>query len=72
MANDIAGQTSAGLVHRFQLGGGYWVTRNMLAKIEGVYQTYQDFDAADGTVSGVDAFRDPAFFGVIAEFSFAF
>jgi hypothetical protein len=72
MAHDIAGQPSDGFAQRFQLGGGYWVTRNLLAKIEGVYQSFDSFDAADGTVGGVDAAQDPSFYGVIFEVSFAF
>jgi predicted porin len=71
-ANVIAGNTSNGYVQRFQIGGGYWVTRNMLAKLEGVYQTYNEFNIEDGLVSGVDAYRGPEFYGIIAEVSFAF
>jgi hypothetical protein len=72
MANQIAGSSSDGNVQRFQLGGGYWVTRHVLAKIEGVYQTYNEFEFDDGMVSGVDAALGPEFYGVIAEVSFAF
>ena len=72
LPNEIDGHSSDGMAHRIQLGGGYWLTKNMLAKLEGVYQTYTDFDAADGLVGGVDAFEEPAFYGVIVELSFAF
>jgi hypothetical protein len=72
LANEIGGQSSNGMAHRIQVGGGYWVTRNVLAKIEAVYQTFDGFDAADGIVGSVDAGNDPEFYGVIFEVSFAF
>jgi hypothetical protein len=71
-ANEINGHATHGNVQRFQIGGGYWVTRNLLAKVEGVYQTYNEFKLDDKLVSGVDAAQGPEFFGVIAEVSFAF
>jgi hypothetical protein len=72
LVNDLAGMSADGQVHRIQVGGGYWITKNMLAKAEYVYQTYQDFDVAGGMVSGVDVWEDPYFHGVIFEVSFAF
>jgi hypothetical protein len=63
---------SGGLVHRFQLGGGYWLTKTILAKLEYVYQLYNGFDASGSQVSGVDVWLDPSFHGVITEVSFAF
>jgi hypothetical protein len=72
IANEIAGHSSSGNVQRVQLGGGYWVTRNLLAKLEGVYQAYNEFSFDDGNVSGVTAAYGPEFYGVIAEVSFAF
>jgi hypothetical protein len=71
-ANEISGTSADGLAHRIQIGGGYWVTRNVLAKLEGVYQTFSDFDASEGLIGGVDASQDPSFYGVIFEVSFAF
>jgi hypothetical protein len=72
MADEIAGESSDGNVQRIQLGGGYWVTRHMLAKAEAVYQTYNEFELTGANVSGVQAFYGPEFFGVIFEVSFAF
>jgi hypothetical protein len=72
LANQVNGTSSQGNVQRVQLGGGYWVTRRMLAKVEGVYQAYNEFDFDDGLVSGVDAVLGPEFYGVIFEVSFAF
>ena len=63
---------SGGLVHRIQLGGGYWLTKTVLTKLEYVYQLYNGFDASGSQVSGVDAWLDPSFHGVLAEVSFAF
>ena len=54
------------------LGGGYWVTRSMLAKLEAVYQSYDHFGRSDGPVSGADAWHHPAFFGLLMEFSLAY
>jgi predicted porin len=67
--NDIS---SDGVVHRIQVGGGYWITRTMLIKLEYVHQWFDGFSSAEGTVSGVDAWRDPKFNGVIFEASFSF
>ncbi len=64
--------TSGGLVHRLQLGGGYWLTKTVLAKLEYVYQLYNGFDASGSQVSGVDVWRDPNFHGMLAEVSFTF
>jgi len=63
---------SGGLVHRLQLGGGYWLTKTVLTKLEYVYQLYNGFQASGSQVSGVDAWLDPNFRGVIAEASFSF
>ncbi|MBW1787133.1 MAG: porin [Deltaproteobacteria bacterium] len=64
--------SSNGMVHRIQLGGGYWFFDSVLAKLEFVYQKYRDFSETDGMISGVDAWLDPEFKGVIAEASFGF
>jgi hypothetical protein len=71
MADELADANSDGIAHRFQLGGGYWVTKNILAKMEGVYQTFDSFNGGD-EVSGVDAGDDPNFYGVVFEVSFQF
>jgi hypothetical protein len=71
-AQEINGADSDGMAHRIQVGGGYWLTRNVLAKAELVYQTFTDFETADGLVSNVDASEDPSYYGVIFEVSFAF
>lgn len=34
-------------INRFQVGGGWFVTRNILAKVEYVQQNYSDFPSAD-------------------------
>lgn len=63
---------SSGRVDRFQIGGGYWLTDTILFKVEGVHQTFNGFDSTERQVSGVDAWRDPSFSGVISEFSWSF
>ena len=63
---------SDGLVHRIQLGGGYWLTKTVLLKGEYVYQLYSGFSSTGSQVSGVDVWRHPHFQGVLAEASFAF
>jgi hypothetical protein len=71
-AGKINDLSSDGVVHRIQAGGGYWLTRTMLAKLEYVYQWYDDFSPADGEVGGIDVWRGPSFNGVIFEASFSF
>lgn len=51
-------------VDRFQIGGGWFVTRNVLAKIEYVQQNYNDFPSADIRHGGT--FRGLMFEGVVA------
>ena len=63
---------SDGLVHRLQLGGGYWLTKAVLLKAEYVYQLYSGFSSEGSQVSGVDVWRNPHFQGMITEASFAF
>jgi hypothetical protein len=67
--NDVS---SDGIVNRIQAGGGYWIARTMLVKLEYVYQWYDKFSPAGGDVGGIDAWRDPSFNGVILEASFSF
>lgn len=71
-ADEIDGVSSEGWVDRIQVGGGYWVTRSILAKIEYVYEKYHNFDAGAGRVGGVDAGSNPEFSGLISEVSFQF
>lgn len=67
----VGGAASDGRVERIQVGGGYWLNRFMLAKLEYVHQTYEDF--ANGVVvSGVQAWRNPKFSGPLLEVSFSF
>lgn len=56
----VDGEEASGLdisVNRLQLGAGWFMTKNILAKIEYVQQTYSDFDAssilADGQFDGL-------------------
>ena len=65
-------QSSSGRVDRFQIGGGYWLTKTILFKLEYVHQTFDGFNAGARSVSGVNASRDPSFNGVISEVSFSF
>jgi hypothetical protein len=71
-AQSVNGVASDGWVDRAEVGAGYWITNNLLGKLEYVYQQYHDFSAADGVVSGVDSFGSPRFSGVVMEMSFAF
>jgi hypothetical protein len=71
-ASSVHGVPTDGWVDRMQFGAGYWVTRNLLAKIEYVYQQYHEFNAGAGTVSGVDAANSPRFGGLVLEIAFWF
>lgn len=71
-AQSVNGASSHGWVDRAEIGGGYWVTNSILAKAEYVYEQYHGFSAADGLVSGVDAFHNPRFNGLVFEVSFEF
>ena len=70
----VLGRSSSGsgIVHRIQVGGGYWLHKNILTKLELVYQKYDDFEPAGGQVSGVDVWQDPEFYGLISEVTFSF
>lgn len=70
-AEMINGSASDGIVSRYQAGGGYWLNRFMLAKLEYVYQTYEDFNTGE-VVSRVQAWREPSFSGPMLEVSFSF
>jgi len=67
--NDVA---SDGKVDRIQIGGGYWLTDELLAKIEYVHQEYDDFAEGDVLNNNIQAWRDPSFSGVAMEVSFSF
>jgi hypothetical protein len=71
-ADMFQGRDSNGKVTRYQVGGGFWLTKNLLWKVEYVKQQYSGFAAGDVVNNNVQAWRDPAFSGVITEVSFAF
>ena len=71
-ADQISGSNSNGRVNRFQVGGGLWLTRNMLAKFEYVTQKYSGFENGVVLNNGVAAWRNPSFKGLISEVSFSF
>jgi hypothetical protein len=60
-----------GWVDRAEVGVGYWMTNDILLKLEGVYEQYNNFGANTGTVDGVLAGRDPNFVGGIMEISWS-
>jgi hypothetical protein len=72
IADKFNGFDSDGKVTRIQIGGGLWLTRNMLVKVEWVDQKYTGFSAGDIVNNGIDAGRGPRFKGLVSEFSFAF
>ncbi len=68
----LNGRETDGKVNRIQIGGGLWLTRNMLAKVEYVTQKYKGFRQGDMVNNGIQAWRNPEFNGFVAEVSFAF
>ncbi len=72
VAGAVHGVDTSGWVDRFQIGGGYWFTKSLLAKLEYVYQQYNNFNSAAGVVDGVEAVDNPRFSGVVMEVSFSF
>ena len=68
----LAGRETDGKVNRIQVGGGFWLTKNMLMKLEYVTQKYSGFRQGDMVNNGIQAWRDPEFNGFVAEVSFAF
>lgn len=68
----LAGRATDGKVNRIQVGGGFWLTRNMLMKLEYVTQKYNGFVQGDMVNNNLQAWRDPEFKGFVAEVSFAF
>ncbi len=68
----LSGRATEGKVNRVQIGGGFWLTRNMLMKLEYVKQQYSGFRQGDMVNNGIQAWRNPEFKGFVAEVSFAF
>lgn len=71
-AMKISNIHSNGKVDRIQFGGGLWLTRNLLVKVEYVTQKYRGFTQGNMVNNGIQAWRNPSFKGVVSEVSFAF
>jgi predicted porin len=71
-ADMLTGRASEAKVDRIQVGGGLWLTKNLLLKVEYVTQKYSGFAQGDMINNGVQAWRDPEFSGVLSEVSFSF
>jgi predicted porin len=70
--SELAGALSDGAVNRVQVGGGLWLTRNLLVKVEYVQQKYSDFGEGQVVNNNIQAWKNPEFSGVISEVSFSF
>lgn len=70
--SQLAGNASDGQVARIQVGGGFWLTKNLLMKMEYVQQKYSGFAAGQMVNNGIQAWRDPEFSGFVSEVSFSF
>lgn len=68
----LGGAASNGKVDRYQVGGGLWLTRNLLVKMEYVNQKYDGFAVGQVVNNGIQAWKNPSFSGVISEVSFSF
>ncbi len=68
----LGGANSDGKVNRIQVGGGFWLTRNLLMKVEYVNQKYSGFSVGQVVNNNIAAWREPSFSGVISEVSFSF
>jgi len=68
----LNGRETDGKVRRIQVGGGLWLTKNLLTKVEYVTQKYNGFRQGDMVNNGIQAWRNPKFRGFVAEVSFAF
>jgi len=68
----LNGQASDGKVTRIQVGGGLWLSKNLLAKVEYVHQQYNGFAQGQMVNNNIQAWRNPEFSGVISEVSFSF
>ncbi len=63
----MAGQDIQAMVSGLQIGGGYWLWKNALLKLEYVHQTYEDFLPY---YNGLPALMfNPRFYGLVAEVS---
>jgi hypothetical protein len=71
IANAVHGVETDGWVDRVEVGAGYWITNDLLSKLEYVYQQYHGFAPNTGEVSGVDASPNPRFNGVLLEISWS-
>jgi hypothetical protein len=70
--SQLAGNHSDGKVDRVQVGGGLWLTKNLLVKMEYVNQQYDGFAEGQIVNNGIQAWKNPSFSGVISEVSFSF
>jgi predicted porin len=70
--SQLAGADSNGKVDRIQVGGGLWLSKNLLVKVEYVNQKYSGFSTGQVVNNNIAAWRDPSFSGVISEVSFSF
>jgi len=70
--SELGGFDSDGKVNRIQVGGGFWLTKNLLVKMEYVQQKYSGFAAGEVVNNNIQAWRDPEFSGLISEVSFSF
>lgn len=71
-ANKLAGADSNGTVSRIQVGGGFWLSKNLLLKVEYVQQQYDGFGEGQVVNNNIQAWKNPEFSGVISEVSFSF
>ena len=68
----LNGKASDGKVARIQVGGGLWLTKNLLVKMEYVQQKYSGFSEGQMVNNNIQAWRGPEFSGLISEVSFSF
>lgn len=71
-ADKFQGIDSNGSVNRYQVGGGLWLTKNLLVKVEYVQQKYSGFATGNIVNNNVQAWRNPEFSGIVSEVSFSF
>jgi len=70
--SQLNGQASDGKVNRMQVGGGFWLSKNLLMKVEYVNQKYSGFAQGQVVNNNIQAWKNPSFSGVISEVSFTF
>ncbi|HET7710533.1 MAG TPA: hypothetical protein VFL80_01250, partial [Thermoanaerobaculia bacterium] len=68
----LNGKATDGNVDRIQVGGGLWITRNLLMKLEYVDQKYTGFAVGDMVNNNIQAWHGPRFSGFVTEVSFSF